>query len=127
MVGVAQQVELLVVVQAVAGSSPVAHPQKRLDLRQETRRRSPAASVCSARLRSTEQPDQPPGKSKQRLTERHPATEAEPLQRAHGLGRKAIQVGGQSEEDLGRCQGVAVRLVRAVNRQPKRLRQRRKT
>ena len=28
MVGVAQQVELLVVVQAVAGSSPVAHPDK---------------------------------------------------------------------------------------------------
>ena len=33
MVGVAQQVELLVVVQAVAGSSPVAHPKKALQTR----------------------------------------------------------------------------------------------
>ena len=36
-------------------------------------------------------------------------------------------MGGQGEEDLRRRQGVAVRFVRAVNRQPERLRQRRKT
>ena len=60
MVGVAQQVELLVVVQAVAGSSPVAHPQTQTRVRSGTSQESSAVPGVVARLGCHAIPDTVP-------------------------------------------------------------------
>ena len=98
MVGVAQLVELLVVVQVVAGSSPVTHPKVRSEAgcpATNPARVSPGAMTLSRRRTR-------PGLSRTRDAARRPR----PAVGRHAAGRLASRVAGWPDEAPARRSGV---------------------